>query len=70
MDTLDPMPTVIEVEQLIERNQSVQTKWKGNPGYVRGLMIEWFALHALLMLIKAEQVKPYYGDDPECIPGN
>lgn len=52
MDTLDPAPTVYEIEMLIKNDEAILEKWKGNPGYARNLMIGLFALHALLMLMK------------------
>jgi len=44
-------PTIEEVKKLIDRNQSVMDKWKGNPDYVRGLMIEQTSLRIMSEVI-------------------
>ena len=44
---IDPFPTEAEVAELIARFKKQADTWRGNPGYVRGLLIE---IHALQLL--------------------
>lgn len=52
--------TKAEIEQLLDRNESILAKWKGNPGYTHGLMIEQVALRLLLNTLYGVEV-PYGG---------
>jgi hypothetical protein len=55
-------PTLIEIENLITRTQSIRDKWSGNPGYARCLDIELHALRLLLFVTRIMEEEAHIAD--------